>query len=93
MKKWQGRMKHWIAKQFNLPQDVMLELPRITTIGHLHAYIENHQGLVTFTENEILLKMRRGYVRVQGENFVLKTMLKEEIILEGKITEIKFIDS
>ncbi|MBB6454315.1 sporulation protein YqfC [Salirhabdus euzebyi] len=92
MNKWQGRMKQWVVKQFNLPEDVLFELPRITTIGQLHAYIENHKGLVTFTEKEILLKMKKGYVRLRGENFVLKTMLQEEIIVEGKIREVQYLD-
>ncbi|WP_407690662.1 sporulation protein YqfC [Salinibacillus xinjiangensis] len=93
MNKWRGRMKQWVAHYFNLPDDVLLDLPRITTIGQLHAYIENHHGLVTFTENEIVVKTNQGYVRVRGENFVLKTMLQEEIIIEGKIQDVQYVDN
>ncbi|SET63903.1 sporulation protein YqfC [Salinibacillus kushneri] len=92
MKKWRGQLKQWVVNYFNLPEDVLLDLPRITTIGQIHAYIENHHGLVTFSENEILLRMKQGYVRVKGENFVLKTMLQEEIIVEGKIREVQYLE-
>ncbi|WP_102026987.1 sporulation protein YqfC [Salirhabdus sp. Marseille-P4669] len=90
--KWRRQMKQWVGKQFNLPEDVILELPRITMIGQIHAYIENHQGLITFTEKEIVLKMHNGFIKIKGENFVLKTMLKEEIIVEGKIFDVQYID-
>ncbi|MBO8156045.1 MAG: sporulation protein YqfC [Bacillaceae bacterium] len=91
MTKWQRKMKQWLINQFDMPADVMHELPRITTIGQIHAYIENHQGLVTFSEKEILLKMTRGYVKVTGENFVLKMMLPEEILVEGQIHSVQFL--
>jgi sporulation protein YqfC len=92
MTKLRGRMKHWFTKQFQLPEDVMLELPRITMVGQIHAYIENHRGLVAFTDKEIILKMHKGFVRIKGEKLVLKTMVKEEIIVEGNIHDIQFID-
>ncbi|MCP8616902.1 sporulation protein YqfC [Salirhabdus salicampi] len=92
MEKWRGRFKQWASKQFHLPEDVLLELPRITTVGQIHAYIENHKGLVTFTDRELVVKMSNGYVKIHGENFVLKTMLKEEIIVEGKIMDIQYMN-
>jgi sporulation protein YqfC len=92
MKKWQKRIGNWLTDHLELPSDVVLELPRITTIGQLHAYIENHRGLVLFSDNELRLKMEQGYLKITGENFVLKMMLPEEILLEGKIKELIFIN-
>ncbi|TCT27018.1 sporulation protein YqfC [Melghiribacillus thermohalophilus] len=92
MAKWQRRMKQWLINQFDMPEDVMHEFPRITTIGQIHAYIENHRGLVTFSDHEILLKMTGGYVKVTGEKFVLKMMLPEEILVEGHIHSVQFIE-
>jgi sporulation protein YqfC len=93
MKKWQQRIGNWLSHNLELPSDVVLELPRITTIGQLHAYIENHRGLLLFTEDELRLNMEYGYLRITGKNFVLKMMLPEEILLEGTINEITFIQS
>lgn len=93
MKKWQQRIGNWLSDHLELPSDVVLELPRITTIGQLHAYIENHRGLLLFSDNELRLNMEYGYLRIIGDNFVLKMMLPEEILLEGKIKEIVFIEN
>ncbi|WP_439649654.1 sporulation protein YqfC [Gracilibacillus salinarum] len=79
-----------ITRTFDLPSEVTLELPRITMIGSIHAYIENHQGLVVFSSQELLLKVHQGFVRVKGEAFVLKMMIDKDILLEGKIQDVTF---
>jgi len=89
--KWQQRIRSLLIEQFSLPTDVILELPRITIIGHIHFYIENHQGLASYSENELKLKINKGYVQIKGSSFVLKTMLPKEILLEGVISEVKFL--
>lgn len=74
-----------------LPSDIILELPRITMIGQIHIYIENHQGLITYSDSELKLKTHQGYINISGSSFVLKMMYPKEILLEGTITEVKFI--
>lgn len=91
MSKWQQRMRSFLISTFKLPSDVILELPRITVIGQIHVYIENHKGLATYSDKELKLKVNKGYVQITGTGFVLKMMLPEEILLEGTITDIKFI--
>ena len=51
-KKWGQRVRDWMAQKMDLPQDVAMDLPRITMIGQIHIYIENHRGLLTFTDKE-----------------------------------------
>ena len=91
MKKLQQGLKPWLIKYLALPSDVVLGLPRITIVGDLHVYIENHQGLIKYSETELKLKSNKGYIRVKGASFVLKMMLPEEILLQGMIKEVIFI--
>lgn len=93
MGKWQQHIKPLLIKYFALPSDVVLELPRITIIGQLHVYIENHQGLATYSDSELKLRTNKGYIQINGSSFVLKMMLPEEILLEGKISDVKFISN
>lgn len=91
MKNWQQGLKPWLIKYLALPSDIVLGLPRITIVGDIHVYIENHQGLITYSDTELKLKSNKGYIRITGSSFVLKMMLPEEILLEGMIKEVKFI--
>jgi len=91
-RKWGQKIRSWMTKQLDLPEDVMMDLPRITMIGQIHIYIENHNGLLTFSEKEIRLLLKQGQLLVKGQSLVIKTILPEEILVEGKIDEVLFID-
>lgn len=78
--------------QFALPSDIVSDLPRITILGQLHVYIENHKGLIVYSESELILKTHTGFIRISGSDFVLKMMLPQEILLEGKIIDVTFIN-
>ncbi|MBB6445983.1 sporulation protein YqfC [Bacillus benzoevorans] len=90
-KKWGHILRSWITKNMELPQDVMMDLPRITMIGNIHIYIENHRGLITFSDKELRLLLKQGQLLIKGKAFVIKTILPEEILLEGKIDQVTFL--
>ncbi|PLR78118.1 sporulation protein YqfC [Bacillus sp. V3-13] len=90
-KKWSHSIWNWMTKKMDLPHDVMLDLPRITMIGQLHIYIENHRGLLVFTDKEIRLLLKTGQLLIKGNQFVIKTILPEEILVEGKIDQVIYI--
>ena len=76
----------------DLPQDIMMDLPRITMVGQIHIYIENHKGLLAFSDQELRLLLKNGQLLIKGQDFVLKTILPEEILLEGKINQVVFLE-
>jgi sporulation protein YqfC len=85
-------MNSWIQENMELPADVMMDLPRITMIGQIHIYIENHRGLLTFSDTEIRLLLKQGQLLVKGDSFVIRTILPEEILLEGKISQVLYLN-
>src|SRR5699024_6157942 len=89
--KWNQRIRPWLSKYLAVPSDVILDLPRITIIAQIHAYSENHKGIATYSETEVKLQTYNGFIQLTGASFVLKMMLPEEILLEGTITDVKFI--
>lgn len=91
-KSWGKRIRAWLTTQLDLPQDVMMDLPRITMIGPIHIYIENHRGLLTFSEKEVRLLLEQGELLIKGRGFVIKTILPEEILLEGKIEQVHYLN-
>jgi sporulation protein YqfC len=91
-KKWGQRVRNWMANKMDLPQDVMMDLPRITMIGQIHIYVENHRGLLSFTDKELRLLLKQGQLLIKGKGFVIKTILPEEILLEGKIDQVIYIN-
>ncbi|MFD2446109.1 sporulation protein YqfC [Bacillus sp. CGMCC 1.16607] len=91
-KRWGLKVRKWMTEKMDLPQDVMMDLPRITMIGQIHIYIENHRGLLTFSDQELRLLLKQGQLLVKGKGFVIKTILPEEILLEGKIDHVIYLN-
>lgn len=91
-KKWGQFVRDWITKKMDLPSDVMMDLPRITMVGQIHIYVENHRGLLTFSDKELRLLLKQGQLLVKGKAFVIKMILPEEILLEGKIDQVIYIN-
>jgi sporulation protein YqfC len=91
MKKMRRWVKQWMTERMELPADVMMDLPRITMVGHLHIYIENHRGVLRFSRDEMRLRLDDGQLLIRGSGFVIKTILPEEILLEGKIISVQYV--
>lgn len=87
------KFQQWVSAKLDLPEDVIMDIPRITMIGQFHLYIENHDGLLSFAPDEIrvLLKHNHGQLVIKGNHFVIKTILPEELLLEGIVQAIEFI--
>ncbi|KRG14977.1 sporulation protein YqfC [Virgibacillus soli] len=90
--KWSKKIKKWMTSKMELPADIMMDLPRVTMVGNLHIYIENHKGLLVFKDNELRLLLKQGQLLIKGKSFVLKTILPEEILLEGYIEEVLYLN-
>ncbi len=92
MAKWKHGLKSWLTRRLELPADAVMDLPRITMVGQLHIYIENHQGVLKFSNEEVRLLLKNGQLLIKGKDFMLKTILPEEILLEGKIEHVSYLD-
>ena len=74
----------------DIPKDVLLDLPKITMIGDIQVYIENHKGIIEYTSNLVRISTALGQLVLTGEGLVLRNIGLEEIYLDGRIMEIKF---
>lgn len=75
---------------FDLPQDVALNVPRITMVGSVQLYIENHRGVAHFSDQELRLKINEGEFRILGKGLKIRAIYSEEVLVEGHITSISF---
>lgn len=78
------------AKWFDVPQDVSLDLPRLMMIGDMQLCIENHDGVLHFSNERLDLAINKGRIEVHGRELVIRSILPEEVWIEGKISEIKY---
>lgn len=92
MQQWNRRLSKLTAKLLDLPQDVVLDLPRFTMIGNRQLYIENHRGVIHFSSDSLKLGLSKGKLEIRGRQLVIRAILPEEVFIEGIISDIHYSD-
>ncbi|WP_051302184.1 sporulation protein YqfC [Salibacterium aidingense] len=82
--------KRWLTEKLTLPEDVLLDTPRLTMIGQHQLHVENHRGVLFFSKETIRLKLAEGELLIKGEQFIIKKIYPEELLIEGKIREVAY---
>ncbi|MGE5653903.1 MAG: sporulation protein YqfC [Bacillota bacterium] len=92
--KVRGRhLRSLLADLTDLPKDIVLDMPRITMVGNVQIYLENHRGIVDFDGDSIRINISSGAIRITGKNLVVRNIMIDEIIIDGDIRGIDFEQS
>ncbi|MEI7026694.1 sporulation protein YqfC [Paenibacillus sp. y28] len=92
MRRLTRKLNTWTSKWLDLPQDVLYDMPRYTLIGNRQLVVENHSGLLHFSETELILQLAEGRLEITGEQLVIRSILTAELLVEGRIDQLRFID-
>ena len=84
------KVQDQFASFLEIPQDALMDLPRITIIGNKQLYLENHRGIIEYTPQRIRVSVAEGQLEISGEDFSLKNIKADEIAVEGKIHGVVF---
>lgn len=91
MKKQVDYVKKGISDLLELPRDIVLDLPKITVVGNLQLYIENHKGIIEYSTGVIRVNSRAGMLVITGNKLLIKAIAVEEVVITGEIEQIKFL--
>jgi sporulation protein YqfC len=89
-RKLSERFKQQVSDFLEIPGDIILDLPKITLMGGLQLVVENHRGILKYGAEEIHINTSEGELIVKGRELRLRSILPEEILVEGKIKSIAF---
>ncbi|QJW46394.1 sporulation protein YqfC [bacterium BFN5] len=84
-----GRLQK-LAGLLEIPQDIVMDLPRITMLGNKQLLIENHKGIIEYTSSLIRIKLNQGELIVTGTDLTLGNLQAEQILVEGTVGELKY---
>lgn len=91
MRYFSQKIRKFTSDFLDLPKDVVFDLPRITMIGNMQLYIENHRGVLEFSQTNLRLQLSVGELNISGKELVIRTILEEEVFIEGIIQDVQFI--
>lgn len=80
-----------MMQQGFFPKEVTSKVPFITLTGHEHLHIEQHQGLVDYEADNIVLRSACGLIRIAGAGMIFKLYTAAEAVIEGRIDCVEFV--
>lgn len=80
-----------ISESLEISADVLFDIPKIVLIGDMKVHIENYIALLEYKKENVKLKYRGGVIEICGENFEIKIVGEGNIVICGKISEIRLI--
>lgn len=90
MKNRMDEIKSSLSEILELPKDIVLDLPKITMVGNLQIYIENHKGIIEYNKERIRINTNNGIIRIIGKDMYISNIVTEEIIIIGQIESLEF---
>ena len=90
MKKRIKKIKHQITRIFELPAEAIGGALRIIAVGDKSLYMENHRGILEYTQKRLRINAQENDVLIMGENLVLKKMGRKNLVVEGDIKVLEF---
>lgn len=85
-----NRVKKSLTTAFELPMDVMLQLPIVHMTGGALVEVENHKGLWEYSDRRIRIGSGAGPLTILGDHMLIESIYSERIVIRGNITGVHF---
>lgn len=80
------------AELFDLPADLVAGLPHVEVLGNRQFYMENHKGILSYSDGEIDINGDQLIVRVYGRDLELVSMTGEALRIRGSIDRVEWVN-
>ncbi len=84
-------IKRNMAERLELPKEVLLDLPLFTMMGREEITIENHKGILSYSEESIRIGTKVGVCAISGKDLHLKQLSGELLVICGTIVGVTFL--
>ena len=78
-----------MSKLTGLPLDIINNGYQIFNFGGRAIYIDNYKSIMTYNQNNICLKLKKGVVNIFGSNLYIKDLNLSQIIINGNIEKVE----
>ncbi len=82
--------KEHISGKIGFTQDVMLGATIITLEGDTALFVENYKGIVTYTDQCIVIQGRKNKIHIEGKNMQIEYYTNMDMKIKGIISAVKY---
>ena len=74
----------------DIPEDVLLNVPRITMMDNTEVRIENYKSILEYEETKIQLACKKRLITVTGTGLTISLITDDEVSVRGEILAVQF---
>ena len=90
MKRKSKNMKTRLNKMLEVPDEVVMQVPKLTILKFEEVLIENYKGILEYQDFFIRIQTHIGIVNINGYQLSLEEMTVDDLVVKGKIESIDF---
>ena len=90
MKRKSKIVKSRINKILEVPDEVVMQVPKLTILKFEEVLIENYKGILEYQDFFIRIQTHIGIININGYQLSLEEMTIDDLVVKGKIESIDF---
>ncbi|NLN64823.1 MAG: sporulation protein YqfC [Clostridiaceae bacterium] len=90
-KKESRTVREKLARILEIPEEIVSDHPKITSIGRKEVFVENYKGIIEFSNEIIRINSNYGIIAITGKNMKIREITSEGIIIYGDIDNIDYV--
>ena len=80
-----------IINKLHISEDVINGAEIISLVGKRNLVIENYVKVIEYEKEKIVVRTKKNYVCIEGNNLKIEYLLDVELRISGKIDSISFV--
>ena len=73
-----------------LPAEAVSGALRVVLTGRSQALVEQHRGVIGYTQNEVTVRLENGFLRIGGQGLELAEYSPQDLCVTGRIDALEF---
>lgn len=78
-----------VSNRFALQPETISDAPLVQLRGTQSASVENHRGILVYTDHEIQIAVRCGCLCFKGEGLVIARMTRKLVEIRGRLRSVE----
>lgn len=85
-----NKQENILTESVKIPRDLVQKDSVISLSGNEEVWIENYRGILDYSQEQIVLLLKKGKIIFQGKQLFITFYTSEDMQIKGKINAIIF---
>lgn len=91
-------MKRWrffagkVSEKLGITPEIVSDIPKLTMLGNNELLIENHKGIIEYSQEKIRISIDTGILHIDGAALFIDVVDHDRVFISGRIHNIMKTD-